>query len=177
MRHLYCACIPITPHSKCRLSALQLFLIPPSVVFYLACFCLSAGFHVFVCVSVPACCILFALYVCLLIHMSCCLCLPACLIVLYLCGVYVCLVCSVKGAWSCWSSWSQCTVPCGGGHYQRTRTCTSPAPAHGGDICIGLHTEEALCNTHTCQGKPTIRTSNKAKLTHCLVGVIASCEP
>ncbi|KAF7709424.1 semaphorin-5B isoform X1 [Silurus meridionalis] len=60
--------------------------------------------------------------------------------------------CPVKGAWSCWSSWSQCTVPCGGGHYQRTRTCTSPAPAHGGDICIGLHTEEALCNTHTCQG-------------------------
>ncbi|TSL16090.1 Semaphorin-5B [Bagarius yarrelli] len=60
--------------------------------------------------------------------------------------------CPVKGAWSCWSSWSQCTVPCGGGHYQRTRTCTSPAPAQGGDICIGLHTEEALCNTHTCQG-------------------------
>ncbi|KTG03917.1 hypothetical protein cypCar_00001992 [Cyprinus carpio] len=55
-----------------------------------------------------------------------------------------------NGAWSCWSSWSQCSVPCGGGHYQRTRTCTSPAPANGGDICIGLHTEEALCNTHTC---------------------------
>ncbi|XP_048049492.1 semaphorin-5B isoform X2 [Megalobrama amblycephala] len=60
--------------------------------------------------------------------------------------------CPVNGAWSCWSSWSQCSVPCGGGHYQRTRTCTSPAPANGGDICIGLHTEEALCNTHTCDG-------------------------
>ncbi|XP_071336940.1 semaphorin-5B isoform X2 [Trachinotus anak] len=60
--------------------------------------------------------------------------------------------CPVKGSWSCWSSWSQCSVGCGGGHYQRTRSCNSPAPANGGDICIGLHTEEALCNTHTCDG-------------------------
>ncbi|XP_072253656.1 semaphorin-5B isoform X5 [Leuresthes tenuis] len=58
--------------------------------------------------------------------------------------------CPVKGSWSCWSPWSQCSVGCGGGHYQRTRSCSSPPPANGGDICIGLHTEEALCNTHTC---------------------------
>uniref|UniRef100_A0A6Q2XPY5 Semaphorin-2A n=1 Tax=Esox lucius TaxID=8010 RepID=A0A6Q2XPY5_ESOLU len=61
--------------------------------------------------------------------------------------------CPVGGAWSCWSSWSQCSVPCGGGHYQRTRSCNNPSPANGGDICIGLHTEEALCNTYTCDGK------------------------
>ncbi|XP_077947111.1 semaphorin-5B isoform X1 [Gasterosteus aculeatus] len=60
--------------------------------------------------------------------------------------------CPVKGAWSCWSSWSQCSVGCGGGHYQRTRSCNSPPPASGGEICLGLHTEEALCNTHTCEG-------------------------
>uniref|UniRef100_A0A3B5MK88 Semaphorin-2A n=1 Tax=Xiphophorus couchianus TaxID=32473 RepID=A0A3B5MK88_9TELE len=60
--------------------------------------------------------------------------------------------CPVKGAWSCWSPWSQCSVGCGSGHYQRTRSCSTPAPANGGDICIGLHTEEALCNTHTCDG-------------------------
>ncbi|XP_034003034.1 semaphorin-5B isoform X3 [Trematomus bernacchii] len=60
--------------------------------------------------------------------------------------------CPVKGAWSCWSSWSQCSVGCGGGHYQRTRSCNNPAPANGGEICLGLHTEEALCNTHTCDG-------------------------
>lgn len=59
----------------------------------------------------------------------------------------------VSGAWSCWSSWSQCSSSCGGGHHQRTRTCNSPAPANGGDICIGLHTEEALCNTHVCEGR------------------------
>ncbi|KAI2663231.1 Semaphorin-5B [Labeo rohita] len=60
--------------------------------------------------------------------------------------------CPVKGAWSCWSSWSQCSTSCGGGHYQRSRTCSNPSPAHSGDICIGLHTEEALCNTHECEG-------------------------
>ncbi|KAM5151902.1 semaphorin-5B [Mantella aurantiaca] len=60
--------------------------------------------------------------------------------------------CPVKGSWSCWSSWTQCSATCGGGHYQRTRTCTNPAPSNGGDICIGLHTEEALCNTYPCEG-------------------------
>ncbi|MEE6511646.1 hypothetical protein FKM82_018307, partial [Ascaphus truei] len=60
--------------------------------------------------------------------------------------------CPVKGSWSCWSSWTQCSATCGGGHYQRTRTCTNPAPSNGGDICIGLHTEEALCNTYSCEG-------------------------
>ncbi|XP_034720686.1 semaphorin-5B-like [Etheostoma cragini] len=59
--------------------------------------------------------------------------------------------CPVSGAWTCWSSWSQCSASCGGGHYQRTRTCSNPPPASGGDICIGLHTEEALCNTHACE--------------------------
>uniref|UniRef100_A0A8C4X5W9 Sema domain-containing protein n=1 Tax=Erpetoichthys calabaricus TaxID=27687 RepID=A0A8C4X5W9_ERPCA len=58
--------------------------------------------------------------------------------------------CPVDGDWSCWSTWSKCSVTCGGGHYMRTRTCTNPAPAYGGDICLGLHTEEALCNTQPC---------------------------
>lgn len=64
---------------------------------------------------------------------------------------YVCV--SVSGSWSCWSSWSQCSSSCGGGYYQRTRTCGNPPPAGGGDICIGLHTEEALCSTHACEGE------------------------
>ncbi|XP_064202566.1 semaphorin-5A-like isoform X1 [Anguilla rostrata] len=58
--------------------------------------------------------------------------------------------CPVDGGWSCWSPWSRCSLPCGGGHYTRTRTCSSPPAAYGGDICLGLHTEEALCNTQPC---------------------------
>lgn len=58
--------------------------------------------------------------------------------------------CPVRGAWSCWTAWSQCSASCGGGHYQRTRSCTSPAPSPGEDICLGLHTEEALCSTQAC---------------------------
>ncbi|XP_077165766.1 semaphorin-5A isoform X7 [Paroedura picta] len=56
----------------------------------------------------------------------------------------------VDGDWSCWSSWSKCSATCGSGHYMRTRSCTNPPPAYGGDICLGLHTEEALCNTQQC---------------------------
>uniref|UniRef100_A0A674EUJ0 Semaphorin-2A n=1 Tax=Salmo trutta TaxID=8032 RepID=A0A674EUJ0_SALTR len=58
--------------------------------------------------------------------------------------------CPVDGSWSCWSGWSKCSVTCGGGHYMRTRTCNNPPPAYGGDICLGLHTEEALCNIQSC---------------------------
>ncbi|OWK05971.1 hypothetical protein Celaphus_00012696, partial [Cervus elaphus hippelaphus] len=58
--------------------------------------------------------------------------------------------CPVRGAWSCWTAWSPCSASCGGGHYQRTRSCTSPAPSPGEDICLGLHTEEALCSTQPC---------------------------
>lgn len=62
---------------------------------------------------------------------------------------------SVDGSWSCWSPWSKCSVTCGGGHYMRTRTCNNPPPAYGGDICLGLHTEEALCNIQPCPGTHT----------------------
>ena len=71
----------------------------------------------------------------------------------------------VDGSWSCWSSWSKCSVTCGGGHYMRTRTCSNPPPAYGGDICLGLHTEEALCNTQTCPGIYT-QTHTHTKSTH-----------
>ncbi|EHH26394.1 Semaphorin-F [Macaca mulatta] len=60
------------------------------------------------------------------------------------------LPCPVDGVWSCWSPWTKCSATCGGGHYMRTRSCSNPAPAYGGDICLGLHTEEALCNTQPC---------------------------
>uniref|UniRef100_A0A8C9VWK7 Semaphorin-2A n=1 Tax=Scleropages formosus TaxID=113540 RepID=A0A8C9VWK7_SCLFO len=64
------------------------------------------------------------------------------------CEVSLCS--TVDGNWACWSPWTRCSVTCGGGHYMRTRTCSRPTPAYGGDICLGLHTEEALCNTQPC---------------------------
>lgn len=79
----------------------------------------------------------------------------------------------VKGSWSCWTPWSHCSATCGGGHYQRTRTCTNPAPSSGEDICIGLHTEEALCNTHPCQGS---RFSSLVQLAPMVVGARHSCK-
>ena len=46
------------------------------------------------------------------------------------------------------SAFGACSKTCGGGI--RTRTCTNPAPKHGGRACVG-HVEEA-CNTQACAG-------------------------
>uniref|UniRef100_A0A3Q4M2W8 Semaphorin-5A n=1 Tax=Neolamprologus brichardi TaxID=32507 RepID=A0A3Q4M2W8_NEOBR len=73
--------------------------------------------------------------------------------------------------WSSWETWSSCSHSCAKGYRTRRRTCSGPegksAPVacRGSpveyqdcnvqacpDICIGLHTEEALCNTHPCDG-------------------------
>lgn len=42
----------------------------------------------------------------------------------------------VHGGWSPWGPWT-CSVPCGGGHGERTRTCTKPAPNILGRPCPG----------------------------------------
>lgn len=57
---------------------------------------------------------------------------------------------SVNGGWSNWSSYSHCSVSCGGGNQTRTRSCTNPAPSHGGHICVGKSVETATCNDHGC---------------------------
>jgi len=58
----------------------------------------------------------------------------------------------VNGNYSQWSDWSACNAVCGGGNQTRTRSCDSPAPAHGGDDCnlIGPAVERRACNTFTC---------------------------
>ena len=42
----------------------------------------------------------------------------------------------VHGGWSPWGPWT-CSVSCGGGHGERTRTCTKPAPNILGRPCAG----------------------------------------
>jgi len=58
--------------------------------------------------------------------------------------------CPVDGQWSAFGSFGQCSKSCGGGSQVRTRTCTSPAPQHGGKTCEGSASNSASCNTQAC---------------------------
>lgn len=59
---------------------------------------------------------------------------------------------TVDGAWSSWSSWSACSNRCGRGMQRRTRTCSAPAPQHGGAACQGLAVQRTDCS-HLCPGE------------------------
>ncbi|XP_068700145.1 uncharacterized protein [Montipora foliosa] len=48
--------------------------------------------------------------------------------------------CPINGKFSDWSAWSPCSVTCGIGMKNRTRTCNAPEPQFGGKSC----TEQAL---------------------------------
>ena len=61
----------------------------------------------------------------------------------------------VDGGYSDFGDWSVCSAECGGGIQTRTRTCTNPAPAHGGADCVGDSTETRECNTQACPGNQT----------------------
>lgn len=66
--------------------------------------------------------------------------------------------CPVNGRWTGWDSWSPCTVSCGGGQQERSRSCTNPPPAHGGADCEGPSKEVQSCNENHCpvDGKWTV---------------------
>ncbi|KAI8486950.1 hypothetical protein Bbelb_352100 [Branchiostoma belcheri] len=65
-------------------------------------------------------------------------------------GVPHCLA-PVDGSWSSWSSYSSCSVSCGLGLQNRTRTCNNPYPRYNGAVCDGSPTETVLCDTQvTC---------------------------
>ena len=54
--------------------------------------------------------------------------------------------------WADWEAWSSCTVTCGGGTQDRSRTCTNPAPAEGGSNCVGEAADQQSCSTDPCPG-------------------------
>ena len=60
------------------------------------------------------------------------------------------LPCPVDGVWTDWSGYGDCSLTCGGGLQTRARTCTNPAPAHGGLACVGAPAEDQGCNADTC---------------------------
>lgn len=53
--------------------------------------------------------------------------------------------CTVHGGWTAWSAWSACSQTCGLAIKSRRRTCTNPAPQHGGRICLGTEHEDSFC--------------------------------
>ncbi|XP_060063054.1 uncharacterized protein LOC132543556 [Ylistrum balloti] len=59
--------------------------------------------------------------------------------------------CPIDGGWTAWNSWSTCTVTCGGGSQERSRTCTNPTKQYGGADCPNLNTGAIeTCNTQVC---------------------------
>ncbi|XP_071954495.1 netrin receptor UNC5C-like isoform X2 [Antedon mediterranea] len=61
--------------------------------------------------------------------------------------------CSVNGMWTSWSTWSSCNQLC---KHMRTRSCSSPAPAHGGAGCDGPEDETSNCVGDYCQVSPVV---------------------
>ncbi|XP_063682344.1 A disintegrin and metalloproteinase with thrombospondin motifs adt-1-like [Bolinopsis microptera] len=58
--------------------------------------------------------------------------------------------CPLNGGWSGFESWSACSKECGGGAQIRTRNCTNPIPAYGGEHCFGSSSENQPCNSNPC---------------------------
>ena len=59
----------------------------------------------------------------------------------------------VDGGWSDWTTWTSRTVSCGSGTRERSRKCDNPAPANGGESCIGDYDEAESCNKDPCPSK------------------------
>ena len=67
--------------------------------------------------------------------------------------IHTSLFFSVAGGWSGWGVWGTCSVTCGSGEKKRTRTCTNPAPQHGGDMCTvdgSKATHTKVCTADPC---------------------------
>ncbi|XP_065911543.1 scavenger receptor cysteine-rich domain superfamily protein-like [Dysidea avara] len=57
--------------------------------------------------------------------------------------------CKVDGGWTSWR-FSECSVSCGGGTKNVTRSCTNPSPSCNGSDCDGDDYRSEKCNMHCC---------------------------
>ena len=72
--------------------------------------------------------------------------------------LHLCVSCiAVDGVWAEWSQWSKCDVSCGHGTSTRTRSCTNPPPAQGGDDCQGPSHGASACVMSDCPGITEIK--------------------
>lgn len=58
---------------------------------------------------------------------------------------------TVDGVWNEWMQWSECTVSCGYGTRNRSRTCKGPY--YKGKECDGPKDETESCNAFSCPGR------------------------
>lgn len=63
----------------------------------------------------------------------------------------------VDGTWGPWSYFGDCSNPCGSGNWNRTRTCSNPAPQYGGVACTGDTIDIQTC-TGPCAGRQDVST-------------------
>ena len=61
--------------------------------------------------------------------------------------------CPIDGGLTEWSPFTSCSKSCGKGSQERTRTCTSPPPQHGGDDCVGEDDQIRECKVKECPGR------------------------
>ena len=72
----------------------------------------------------------------------------------------------MNGGFSEFSAFGACSSTCGGGEQTRTRTCTNPAPANGGEDCVGDVSQSQACNQQACPGNSNYTTLTYSKLNH-----------
>ncbi|XP_068223501.1 uncharacterized protein [Palaemon carinicauda] len=61
---------------------------------------------------------------------------------------------AIDGAWSSWSSWSTCGPDC---RHHRQRSCSAPAPQHGGRFCPGEDITSVTCSGGMCRNGSSVR--------------------
>ena len=90
---------------------------------------------------------------------------------------------SANGGWTDWlNSTEGCSVPCGGGVVNQSRSCTNPAPVNGGALCIledgttGMTENKSLtCNEHICPGEWN-RNMNMSEFENVIIHVLSNPE-